>query len=189
MPASHLVSIALLHNCVRDRKGRASVTSVANADIHDIARCARTFDLRKFYLVTPILKQRILAGKIIDHWRVGYGHIYNPFRREAFSLVDLKESLDEVIEDVKNTSGQYPRIVLTGAGLPGVLFSFAELREKIFAGKEPYLILFGTGWGFSEAIFAKAHYFLAPVRGAGDYNHLSVRSAAAIILDRLLGRE
>jgi hypothetical protein len=28
---------------------------------------------------------------------------------------------------------------------------------------------------------------LAPIRGNTSYNHLSVRSAAAIILDRLLG--
>jgi len=188
MPAPHLVSIALLHDLVCDRKGRVSVTSVANADIHDIARCARTFELRKFYIVTPILKQRIMVKKIIDHWRVGYGHIYNSFRAEAFSLVDLKESLDEVIEDVKNVSGRYPRIVLTGAGLTGELLSFGKLREKIFENEEPYLILFGTGWGFSENIFTRAHYFLAPIRGVNNYNHLSVRSAVAIILDRLLGR-
>jgi len=188
MPASRLVSIALLHDLVCDRKGCVSVTSVANADIHDIARCARTFELRKFYIVTPILKQRILVEKIIDHWRVGYGSIYNPFRTEAFSLIDLKESLDKVIEDMEDAFGKYPRIVLTGAGLKGTLLPFAELREKIFENEEPYLILFGTGWGFSENIFARAHYFLAPIRGVNDYNHLSVRSAVAIILDRLLGR-
>jgi len=30
---------------------------------------------------------------------------------------------------------------------------------------------------------------LAPIQGVSNYNHLSVRSAAAIILDRLLGTE
>jgi hypothetical protein len=29
---------------------------------------------------------------------------------------------------------------------------------------------------------------LAPIQGFSDYNHLSVRSAVAIILDRLMGR-
>jgi hypothetical protein len=28
---------------------------------------------------------------------------------------------------------------------------------------------------------------LPPIQGAADYNHLSVRSAAAIVLDRLFG--
>ena len=30
-------------------------------------------------------------------------------------------------------------------------------------------------------------YIVEPIYGAGSYNHLCVRSAAAIILDRLLG--
>jgi hypothetical protein len=34
---------------------------------------------------------------------------------------------------------------------------------------------------------AHADYILDPLAGAGTYNHLSVRSAVAIILDRLLG--
>ena len=33
-----------------------------------------------------------------------------------------------------------------------------------------------------------ADYLLDPVEGYTDYNHLSVRSAVAIILDRLAGR-
>ena len=187
-PASHLVSIALLHDQVYNKKGRISVTSVANADIHDIARCARTFGLRKFYIVTPILKQRILIEEIINHWRFGYGHTYNPCRKEAFSLVDPRESLDEAIEDARNVFGKEPRIVITGANLTGTLLPAAELREMICKREDPYLILFGTGWGISREVFTKAHYFLAPVRGTDDYNHLSVRSAVAIILDRLLGR-
>ncbi|MCK4696288.1 MAG: RNA methyltransferase, partial [Candidatus Cloacimonetes bacterium] len=28
-------------------------------------------------------------------------------------------------------------------------------------------------------------YILKPIKGVGNYNHLSVRSAAAIVLDRL----
>jgi hypothetical protein len=33
----------------------------------------------------------------------------------------------------------------------------------------------------------KFDYILEPVYGPGEYNHLSVRSAVAIILDRLAG--
>ena len=44
----------------------------------------------------------------------------------------------------------------------------------------PYLILFGTGWGLTSEI-------LEPIRGKTKYNHLCVRSAVSIILDRLLG--
>ncbi|MGD9074482.1 MAG: RNA methyltransferase [Desulfobacteraceae bacterium] len=35
---------------------------------------------------------------------------------------------------------------------------------------------------------SRADHILDPVEGVTDYNHLSVRTAAAIILDRLAGR-
>jgi hypothetical protein len=52
----------------------------------------------------------------------------------------------------------------------------------------PSLILFGTGWGLAPAVLDQADAFLAPLRGASPdgYNHLSVRAACAIVLDRLL---
>ena len=40
----------------------------------------------------------------------------------------------------------------------------------------------------TEDVFARADMVLEPIVGAGKYNHLSVRGAAAIILDRLLGK-
>jgi len=36
-------------------------------------------------------------------------------------------------------------------------------------------------------LMARCDYILEPVSGASDYNHLSVRSAVSIIMDRLLG--
>jgi hypothetical protein len=51
-----------------------------------------------------------------------------------------------------------------------------------------YLLIFGTAWGLPENFIAEADYILNPVIGNTDYNHLSVRSAVAIILDRLFGR-
>ena len=180
--------IALLHSPVRDKKGRVTVTSIANMDIHDIARCARTFGVGRFYIVTPIEEQKALAEKILRHWQVGYGSHYNPFRKEAFSLVDLKGSLDEVIADIALRFGKEPRIVVTGARMAGKTFPAASLREKILAGSDPFLLLFGTGWGLAEEVVERAHYLLEPIRGTGEYNHLPVRAAVAILLDRLWGR-
>jgi len=54
--------------------------------------------------------------------------------------------------------------------------------------EKPYLILFGTGWGMTEELIGKADAVLPPILGENEYNHLSVRSATAIILDRLIGR-
>jgi hypothetical protein len=48
--------------------------------------------------------------------------------------------------------------------------------------------LLGTGWGLADTMIPSVSRVLAPIEGASDWNHLSVRSAAAVILDRLLGR-
>ena len=53
--------------------------------------------------------------------------------------------------------------------------------------KDVYLLLFGTGWGMTNEVMNKADLILEPIRGKAEYNHLSVRAAVAIILDRLFG--
>ena len=59
------------------------------------------------------------------------------------------------------------------------------MREKIETEKNPFLLLFGTGYGLSSEIIENADYMLKPIVGSEEFNHLSVRSAASIILDRL----
>jgi hypothetical protein len=48
------------------------------------------------------------------------------------------------------------------------------------------LLLFGTGWGLADEVLEAADALLPPLAGPSGYNHLSVRAAAAIVLDRLL---
>jgi len=57
--------------------------------------------------------------------------------------------------------------------------------ENLKNKDEIFLILLGTGWGMPEELVSSCDYILEPILGPGDYNHLSVRNAAAIILDRL----
>jgi hypothetical protein len=180
--------IALLHSPVYDKKGRVSVTSIANMDIHDIARCARTFGVKRYYIVSPIEEQKKLAEKILSHWQSGFGSTCNPSRKEAFSLVDLKGTLDEVVADITRRGGKEPRIVATGARLAGKLISASDLRDRIQTGEYPYLLLFGTGWGLAGDVLERAQHLLEPIEGPGEYNHLPVRAAVAIFLDRLWGR-
>ncbi len=49
------------------------------------------------------------------------------------------------------------------------------------------MILLGTAWGLAPQVIESSDGILEPISGVGKYNHLSVRSAAAIVLDRLLG--
>jgi hypothetical protein len=66
--------------------------------------------------------------------------------------------------------------------------SYAELRARLERNDtRPVLLLFGTGFGMTPAMLERADLALPPVFGPGAYNHLSVRAAAGIILDRLRG--
>ena len=182
------VSLALLHYPVYDKNRKVVVTAITNLDLHDIARASRTFGLRRYYVVTPVPGQQAMAGMIGKHWREGFGAGYNPKRKSALELVTVLPSLDDVLSEMERETGRTPRIVVTGAsGQPGAL-SCSALAEEIRHSGSTYLLLFGTGWGLTEEIFTRADVVLEPVKGPGDYNHLSVRSAVAIILDRLFGR-
>jgi len=179
--------IALLHYPVFNKHRNIVTTAVANMDIHDIARVARTYGMQRFYIVTPIEAQRVLVQSILDHWQQGYGATYNASRKEAFEHVCVKETFAMVGKDIQALSGRRPRLVVTGASLNRTLISFKKMKSVLERDDHPYLMVFGTGWGLADEIVDQADYCLEPVRGSSDYNHLSVRSAAAVILDRLFG--
>lgn len=186
-PGGAPVCIALIHYPVYDRNRRVVATAVTNLDIHDIARAARTFGLDRYYVVTPAPAQQSLAARIASHWREGWGATYNPKRKAALDIVQVSGSLDEALADMAVRYGAAPRVVVTGAAGRGNAASYAELQRTIRDGGAPVLLLFGTGWGMTEELFDRADFVLEPINGPGEYNHLSVRAAAAIVLDRLFG--
>ena len=63
---------------------------------------------------------------------------------------------------------------------------YDAMREE-FKKDEQYLLVFGTGWGLERNIILNADFVLSPIEGPEEYNHLHVRAAIAIILDRMLG--
>jgi tRNA (guanine37-N1)-methyltransferase len=182
------VYVALLHHPVYDKNGQVVTTAVTNMDIHDIARSGCTYGIRGFYVVTPVKVLQKLALKIIDHWEAGYGSQYNVTRKEALALARVKDTLDDVLIDIERECGEKPLLIGTSAKAREGRTSFIQLRDMLQRTARPFLILLGTGWGLTEAIIAQSDYVLDAIEGFTDYNHLSVRSAAAIILDRLLGR-
>lgn len=186
-PASDIY-IALLHYPVYNKNGNVVTTAVANLDIHDISRAARTYGVRRYYIITPIEAQRKLVRKIIEHWQTGYGASFNPSRREAFDIVRLKDSLREAVKEVEDISMKKVYLIATGAGLHKQLTAFDEMKAKLADGSKAWLILFGTGSGLAEEVLKSADFLLEPIKGSAEYNHLSVRSATAIVLDRLIGR-
>ena len=177
--------LALLHHPVFDRQGAIVTTSITNIDVHDIARTGRTFGVRRFYVVHPVPGLRSLAERIVEHWRSGYGSRYNPSRHEALGRVEVEPDLDHVLAAVEQDSGRMPRLVATTAReRPGAM-RYDELARHLAEGEDAWLLLFGTGYGMSDEVFDRCEAHLEPVHGVDGYNHLSVRSAAAVILDRL----
>lgn len=181
------VYIALLHYPMYNKRMDVVTTSVTNLDLHDIARAARTYNVDGFYVVHPSASQQELINDILSYWQEGYGGSYNPDRREAFARLHREESLDQAIAAITRETGQKPVTVATDARPYPNSISYRRLKEEIFAGEGVYLLLFGTGWGMERSLVERCDYILEPVEADSDYNHLSVRSAVSIIMDRLLG--
>jgi hypothetical protein len=162
-------------------------TALTNLDLHDIARSSRTFGLDRFYIVTPSQDQRALAQRITGHWQAGWGASYNPDRKEALDIVRVCDTLADARADFQTRFSEPVRTVITGAANRQGSISCRDFRQMLGNYESPFLLLLGTGWGLTETCFDAADLILEPIAGAGTYNHLSVRSAAAIMLDRLKG--
>jgi hypothetical protein len=66
--------------------------------------------------------------------------------------------------------------------------SSGDFHDFVMKGQQPALVLFGTGWGLTEKVVERCERMLEPISGAGDYNHLSLRVALGIILDRIFSQ-
>jgi len=185
--ATDNLAIALLHYPVYNKHRQVVTTALTNLDQHDIARSSKTFGLDRFYIVTPSEEQRTLAEKISGHWQEGWGATYNPDRREALNIVRVCPTLEFAVNDFQGDFMKPVKTAITGAAAREDTVSLSNFRQLLEEHDQPFLLLFGTGWGLTEECFSAADIILEPIAGRGTYNHLSVRSAAAIMLDRLRG--
>jgi len=185
------VYIILLHYPIVDKNGKTVTTSVTNMDLHDISRTARTYCVKGFFVVTPVLDQHDLIGRILSHWaRPGMRDIH-PDRVEALSLVRLIRDFDSALAEIEKETGERPEVVMPDARPLDDAVSYEDYRKELLDPdrSRPAVIVFGTGWGIDPSFFGKMDRILKPIygpEGRKGYNHLSVRSAAAIVLDRLL---
>lgn len=183
MPNLH---VALTHYPVVDKRGDIITSAITNLDLHDISRVVKTYGVKTFYVVTPLIDQQKLVRKIISHWTSGYGAEYNPARKSALEQIKVKDTIAEVGREIAENDGIYPKLTVTSARRYPSSIGYAEYQQIIKSG-EPHLLVFGTAWGLAESFIAEANFILEPISGSTGYNHLSVRCAAGIILDRLLG--
>jgi hypothetical protein len=141
--------------------------------------------LKAFFVVTPLEDQIDLIQKIISHWTQGIGARYNPRRRSALQSIRVSTTYADVIDRVTVSEGVQPKTIATCARRGPANIGYQKCRTMLKNGN-PYVLALGTAWGLSEAFISAADYVLEPITGKTDYNHLSVRSAAAIIFDRLM---
>jgi tRNA (guanine37-N1)-methyltransferase len=186
--------VALVHHPVHDRERRVITTAITNLDVHDLARSTRSYGLAGCFVVTPVEAQRELATRILDGWREEEAETKRArraasgdLRREALARVEVVASLEEAVAAVERSAGARPAIVGTSAQARDTPPTLGYAALDAWLGPRPLLILFGTGWGLAEPAWDRVDRVLAPIQGAAAYNHLSVRSAAAVTLDRLFG--
>lgn len=177
-----------VHYPVLDKRGEKSSTAITGMDIHDIARACRTYGIKKYLLVTPLAQQREMVKRITGHWTEGWGASYNPDRKEAFSTVKIFASVNKALDWVKEREKKEPyKIATTAKNHEGALHWLSLKREILLHDHSPVLI-FGTGWGLHDEVMNRADAVMTPIIGGTDrWNHLSVRSAVSITLDRFFG--
>lgn len=183
------VVLGLVHWPCYNQNREVVCTNVTNFDIHDIARSCRSFGVSKYFIINRVREQQMFVHRVLDHWKVGEGSEHNPSRKKAVEMVDTAETIEDSLKYFKTK----PIIIATSAQNRSEFqnIGFAALRELMWTQpKQPVYLIFGTGWGLTDDALKLCDYILDPIKGSSkdDFRHLSVRSAVAICLDRLMGQ-
>ncbi len=183
------IYLGLVHHPIKNKLGELVTTSVTNLDIHDISRSCRTFGVKKYFIVTPFDAQRELVDSILGHWEQDHANAFNPDRQDALAIARAVDSIETAIAQITEIEGKRPLIAVTGANFESFDGDVKELTKKLEVLNMPCFLLFGTGWGLHPIALEKAEFKLSPIisKNSDGYNHLSVRSAVAIYLDRMFG--
>jgi hypothetical protein len=181
------LAVALVHHPVLDRAGATVTSAVTNLDVHDISRSSKTFGATDFFVTTPIEAQRTLVETILGHWRDGSSGERIPSRTDALAIVRVVPTLEEAIERLGGRANVEVWVTAArddagGTLLPDYEAARARLRSD---DTPPVRVVFGTTWGLAPALIERSDARLPPIGSAKGYNHLSVRAACAITLDRL----
>jgi hypothetical protein len=185
---SFSLNVALLHDGMVDKTGKTVTTSVTLIDVHDISRSSKTYAADSFFVVHSSQTMRSLVRTVKQHWDGDFGSRYNPNRQDALGVLSIASDLDEVLMQIERRTGKLPKIIATSARDGADRISYADMRSIMESSNDSYLVTFGTGWGMGPELMSRADYVLKPIYGPTPYNHLSVRAACAIILDRLQGK-
>ena len=178
------LDLALVHHPVLNRNGEIIASTVDELDVVDACRLSLVYPVRHLWLVTPVPSQRALIGRLLTHGR-------DPAReaegRGRFEAVSDVATLGDAITGAEDMHGVVPATVATSATPPTdrAPLSFSDMRARLSSGAS-MMLLVGKAWGLAPEVLAGADEQLEPIRGGQAFDHLPVRAAMAILLDRLL---
>ena len=179
--------LALVHYPIQNIKGETIKTSLTNLDIQDIARSCKAYGIKKYFITHPIKEQRMLGQNVLDYWEKSPNIKNSSTKHSALENVEINNSIKSTIRTIRDIHGKRPKIVATDGRIMHNMVNYSDIRRNLNTDDSPYLFLFGTGWGLTKEVLDSSDYILKPVGSYYEYNHLSVRSAVAIILDRIFG--
>lgn len=188
--AGRRLALALVHHPVLDKQGAVVTSAITNIDVHDLARSARTYGCTELFLVHPVDAQRELVSRIKEHWETGSSAARIPARKDALALVQAVPTLADAFAALggRDVVEVWTTAARSLAGARSLEMQDARVRLE---SDDPraVLLVFGTGWGLTSSIIDDSDALLPPIhaRVPSGYNHLSVRAACAILLDRLRG--
>ena len=177
--------VALIHFPVMNRKDQPIGSALTTIDLHDIARASITFGVSGFYVITPYEDQMLLANQVIEHWTKGVGGKLNPFRKDALELIRVSRTFEEAVRSIEKQRNEPVVTIATSAKRREGSITIETLQQKL-EDKASHVLVFGTAWGLAEELLETCDFILDPILGNTGYNHLSVRSAASIYLDRII---
>ena len=174
--------LALVHYPVLNRNGETICSTVDSFDYFDAARLAQTYGIARLFVVNPEPAQKALVDRLIAHGRAEErAHV----ERGYFDRSEWVADVNAACARVQTLHGVAPRVVATTASAGPDATSISALRRRL-EGDEPQLWLIGKAWGMAPALLQSADEIAKAIDAGTGYNHLSVRSALAIYIDRLL---
>ncbi len=168
-----------------NKKGQPIGSALTTIDMHDIARASITFGVKGFFVVTPYDDQARIASEVIQHWTKGVGGTLNPFRKDALELIRVTPSFEAMMEWLAENEKKPVVTIATSAKKTDGSIDMSQLKKELETDAS-HVLVFGTAWGLADELIAACDHILDPICGAFEYNHLSVRSAASIYLDRII---
>lgn len=175
---SGVLRVALVHHPVLNRNGEEIASVVDEFDVFDGGRLALTYGIPTLYVVNPVPAQRDKTQRVIAHAQSEA----RDAERGRMEALRWCASLQDAIADASTPTR--PWVVATSAVPREPAASFVDVRERLCGGGDVLLVI-GKAWGLAPAVFEQCDAQLQPIDAGTGFNHLSVRSAMAILIDRL----